>query len=1313
MKQIKRYWFLGVVVIMALLFAGMTFAKEKGQLPSREEFQSRHVSQNIARRAHDVTLSREDFKANPDFSRPAFKEFQKAVNAKKGIPTPESLCDNGYYWMGGPAWTADTDGNAIVWGAGGNLYFASASDPTHPVEWWWGDVPLRIRIHNGIALVFSLFYTYSFDVSDPLNPMWLSYGPGAYFGFLDAYPSPDDSYWILTDWAYSGGLTVWDPATYEYVWDVVPFNGGWFWDIHIDDEQKVAICGDWWSGYYEFWDVSDLMCAPPTYIGSFEDYGSIGNYGQFNTGLIFYKDEYLYGNFEAWQSYNWILMNWVFGWPTWQDDASWISIYHVPNLHDPANNYYVRVQHDDSYDVVSMKRADNNILLTHYQNRVGLWTDQFETHLKSGFFGTTAGYATLDGAYIGGAGVVACQEGGARFFADASGGTFQNTGEYWTGGLALDVIPNGNYLYVPSGYAGLGIIDNTDPTYPVTYSHLWDFTGGAGIWYAAVSNDGNYVYVTTDNSQYVWVIDVTDKLNPKVVSTTNPYDTGGAIVQRLIMLGDMLVIGTTNSVQLVDVTNPSAPVLIDEEILLNGGGATMVKSFDHPSYPDQLFLAVTSDDGFLYTFYFDGAALTDSGSVNLGIPLFDVVTVGQMAYATNAIGTIYPARMLSLSPNIYFDLNRTGVTDLPGHYNWSDMNYPPFDRTRLAQINSQYIAVYGDHLVYHYPAIFVVDVGTDPLAPHYVPSFPPQPGVMPIDFLTGMNSQGDYVYYATDWFGTGALSFHPDVDMPTVVSGPTITPPAVSDVAGHLPDPTGGWLQGTVKLSVTVSDTTTAITKVVFKFYDGKRHRWQTIKTMTSSTPAGQNGVYEYNWDTTKWIYIGTGPSPIRVEVTDSGCNTLIYDTPLTYAINLPPSYEIIWDHGCNEPPVGGICDPAGAWIVCGDLCFKVSGYVRDDAEPYHNEAPADTQPIDDVSQIAYRIDGGSWVLYPVPIGLLDGDANPWWDQYICIDTTALADGSHTLEIRVADDCGLHGYKDLNGQSSWTFTVDNDGPQPYITAPMSGDIVKGSAIRVAAKMHNELAARPVNLVKFYLDSTDTTTIPQIIATGTLIGSATTKDESGEFSFTWDATSVPYGDHILTAVVWESGSCSCGPYRTPIVSFNLVSYVSMTVTATAAPASGNAPLATVLAASVTGGQEPYTYAWDFGDGQTGTGNLITHTYTTAGSYTATVTVTDNTGATATGSVAITVSGNVIENPVITSVTKATNPFRLHIYGSKFKPGCVVKINGVAVPYVTYKDSTHVVAKKGAALKAMCPKGVTVKITVENPDGGVSNEFSYTR
>lgn len=62
----------------------------------------------------------------------------------------------------------------------------------------------------------------------------------------------------------------------------------------------------------------------------------------------------------------------------------------------------------------------------------------------------------------------------------------------------------------------------------------------------------------------------------------------------------------------------------------------------------------------------------------------------------------------------------------------------------------------------------------------------------------------------------------------------------------------------------------------------------------------------------------------------------------------------------------------------------------------------------------------------------------------------------------------------------------------------------------------------------------------------------------------------------------------------------------------------------LDAAAAGGAPPYSYAWNFGDGQTGTGGSVTHTYQVAsssfagniGSFLPTVTVTDANGKTCT-------------------------------------------------------------------------------------------------
>jgi cytochrome c len=82
-----------------------------------------------------------------------------------------------------------------------------------------------------------------------------------------------------------------------------------------------------------------------------------------------------------------------------------------------------------------------------------------------------------------------------------------------------------------------------------------------------------------------------------------------------------------------------------------------------------------------------------------------------------------------------------------------------------------------------------------------------------------------------------------------------------------------------------------------------------------------------------------------------------------------------------------------------------------------------------------------------------------------------------------------------------------------------------------------------------------------------------------------------------------------------------------VVATASPTSGNAPLRVRFAATADdpdGPEKRLRYAWDFGDGETGSGSQTSHRYRTPGVYTATVTVTDEQGLTGSVQVRITVN-----------------------------------------------------------------------------------------
>ena len=75
----------------------------------------------------------------------------------------------------------------------------------------------------------------------------------------------------------------------------------------------------------------------------------------------------------------------------------------------------------------------------------------------------------------------------------------------------------------------------------------------------------------------------------------------------------------------------------------------------------------------------------------------------------------------------------------------------------------------------------------------------------------------------------------------------------------------------------------------------------------------------------------------------------------------------------------------------------------------------------------------------------------------------------------------------------------------------------------------------------------------------------------------------------------------------------------TVTASATPITGTAPLTVRFTATSTLGTPPYTYHWDFGDGTTSTEQNPTHTYEKAGIYNATVLSTDALGLSTTASI----------------------------------------------------------------------------------------------
>ena len=293
----------------------------------------------------------------------------------------------------------------------------------------------------------------------------------------------------------------------------------------------------------------------------------------------------------------------------------------------------------------------------------------------------------------------------------------------------------------------------------------------------------------------------------------------------------------------------------------------------------------------------------------------------------------------------------------------------------------------------------------------------------------------------------------------------------------------------------------------------------------------------------------------------------------------------------------------------------------------------------------------------------------------------------------------VHTYSQ-DGTYNWTLTVLWGGQ----TCQKSGTItVGGCQITCEATVSPTSGSAPLT-VSFAASSTATGCSSNVTYEWDFGDGTKSSDQTTSHTYSQAGTY----NYTLTA---KSGETTCTKNGTITVSSGAT--CTLSCEAVANPSSGSVP----LTVSFTGTETHQncsgnpSFSWNFGDGSTSTEQNPAHTYTTAGTYNWTFTVSLD-GQTCTKSGQITAIEQS-KNPVITAVTKVGSPFRLKVIGSNFVEGSEVLINGIAVPSTKYKSSYYLVAKKGAALKAMVPLGVTVTITVKNPDGSTSNEFNYTR
>ncbi len=1315
------------------------------------------------------------------FKGPAYKMLVNAA-VKAGVPVskaivdnPKSLCNVYAGWYAGPSMASNTNGTAVIYGGGMNFYFASASDPSHPLVMPAGDMLMRVYFRGNTAILMGLFFTYAFDVTNPTQPVLLGYDlAGMAFGYTGFGMTADGQY--IVGIVGSDDLVVWDSG-FNYVYDnsLEGISGLSFSytpvlaDMVIPDTPgSVVLVTDYDNDYIHFIDLSNLACAGPQYLGYIDD----GMYGWGDCAQIMYQAPFLYVSYEPWWNYNPLIGGFC------PDNGYYLDVFKVPDVSDPANFISVKyVQANNSgNDIVAMRPAGNgNIALGLYNGQVATWDAQLNTLLEFGNMGkyNASGicnstppkwdYFTLDMGYSPNGGVTADFAGGARFFSAPS--PLAETGHYLTGDYAYNPIAVGNTIYTPEFANGLAIIDNNDPTNPQTLGWLATTSGlpyiglvgvdGTTAYVAASAyynnNTGVYTYDATNTK--VFAVDVSDPTAPAYLSSASTaFDITaapgyGARIESLKASGGICWIGTDTSVVGVDFSNPAAPSVVASFTLQGSStGAFAMTTFTMPAFPQSTMLGVAAGPnieiyditspvqyaGCPNPYFFIGFIAVPNSGNTTALFASGAYLIYNDITNNDSVGSI------ALTANI-------GSACATGEVTMATVGTPLVTSAIPSPNFLAYAGTVGGHVVAAAAdntfngGIVTFDI-TDPTALAFL-NTPPQV-VYPMWWgwgISGLFYSNGALYAAGGYSG-----------LSNFILEPGFTPPTVSNVTAS--PAISGYLTGTVTLSAKVTAADSAVTMVEFDFAGG------TVAQVVTNIAAGATQTVTYSWDTSTWL--GWCSGTVSATASDAGCNEgTASSSPTTYYINSAPTVTL---SNWSQPiPSGGVCVTPGAWVICGGtLTFTATA----------TDGPCNSPS--GISQMSLYVDG-VFVTYI-------NNTNPW---NITLDTTTLTDGPHTVTVTATDAQGL-----TASVTSPGFTVHNHGPKTTVVAPSAGDVVGGTTIRTAATATSLGSGLPIDKVVFYLDQG---TSQQIT-----LGTATTPDANGEFAINWDSTpagtNTTYGDHTIVAVGYDGGASVCpASDLSPIVSFNLVPYTPMTVTATATPTSGAVPLSVAFTSSVTGGTPPFSYAWDFGDSSTGTGASASHTYTAANTYTWTLTVTDSTNhtATQTGSVAatytpmtVTITATPTSGIVPLSVNFSTNvtggaaPFTYAWdFGDSSTTGSGASVShtytaiGTYNVVVTVTDQTSATATANVTVtvkpvpptitsskkqhspfrivlfgtnfqsgitatingtsvttsyknsgklklkhvKSLCPKGTAVTIVLTNPDGGVSAPFQFTR